>query len=150
MPVDYLLGQKVFKLLSLPPAAAAVPCRCAAAAEVDARAAPPHRHRAAWFGAHLRSPAAASRPCAAGAVKHVCAFCAARESLVSYVCSPAWVGTVVCRMSRPGLCVRTRLSGAHLHHAGPRGSAVRLYSARLRVHTPVGLAVYLMAISLKL
>ena len=35
----------------------------------------------------------------------------------------------------------TGLSGAHLHHAGPRGSAVRLYSARLRVGTPVGLAL---------
>ena len=116
MPVDYLLGQKDTKMVSLPPAAAAVPCRCAAAAEVDARAAPPHRHRAAWFGAHLRSPAAASRPCAAGAVKRfgcIWSLFAARGALLWYIWAPLGLRPlgVASDQACQGSCMWTVLHG---------------------------------------
>ena len=48
--------------------------------------------RAGACACRMRPPAAATH------AQHVCAFCACRVSLVSYVCSSAWVGPVACRM----------------------------------------------------
>ena len=106
---DKLLGQKDSKMIFLPPAAAAT----LAAAAAAARAALPHRHRGGAWRRHgsacwhactccMRPPAAATH------AQHACALCAARGSLLLYVCNPAWVGSVVCRMSGLGtvcLCV---------------------------------------------